>query len=288
MNPNKIHAKNAVLFNCEKCSFKCYKKSEWSRHILTAKHKILTNPNEKTPEKKNECNCGKIYKHRSSLCAHKKICNFIENTENIKEKNEITTELILNIIQQNQELQKQMIELAKNSGNNNNVNSNNTKFNINLFLNETCKDAINLTDFVSSIQLQLDDLDNVGKNGYVSGISNIIIRNLNLLDVNKRPIHCSDFKREIMYVKDDNKWEKEKEHEKLTKAVNKVSYKNVLQIPAWQKENKGCEYSHNKKNDEYLQIVNESMGAFTEEENTKNMNKIIKNVAKEVIIEKEY
>ena len=145
-----------------------------------------------------------------------------------------------------------------------------------------------MLDYVNSLNLELSDLEETGKLGYSNGMSRIFINGLKDMDVHKRPIHCSDLKREIMYVKDDNKWEKEKEHEKLTKAVKKVSYKNVLQIPAWQKENKGCEYSHNKKNDEYLQIVNESMGAFTEEENAKNMNKIIKNVAKEVIIEKEY
>jgi hypothetical protein len=131
-------------------------------------------------------------------------------------------------------------------------------------------------------------LENVGTNGYVNGISNIIIKNLNALEVNKRPVHCSDLKREIMYVKDENKWEKENnEKEKLQKAIKKVSYKNVLQISGWQKEHPGCEYSHNKKNDEYLQILNESMGAFTAEENAENINKIIKNVAKEVAIEKE-
>jgi len=222
--------------------------------------------------------------HRQSLYNHTKKCSYTESDEyeNTKIDETLDKEIIMLLIKQN----NQMIELTKNTGNNN-VNCNNkTKFNINLFLNETCKDAMNLTDFVSSIQLQLSDLENVGKNGYVSGISNMIVRNLNALDVNKRPVHCSDLKREIMYVKDDNKWEKEKD--KLTKAVKKVSYKNVLQIPAWQKENPGCEYSNHKKNDEYLQIVNESMGAFTEEENAKNINKIIKNVAKEVIIEKEY
>jgi hypothetical protein len=146
---------------------------------------------------------------------------------------------------------------------------------------------MNITDFVSSIKLQLTDLENVGKNGYVNGISNIIVKNLNSLEINKRPVHCSDLKREIMYVKDENKWEKEKEKEKLSKAINKVSYKNVLQIPTWQKEHPGCEYSHNKENDKYLHIVHESMGALTEQDKIENINKIIKNVAKEVVIERE-
>ena len=144
---------------------------------------------------------------------------------------------------------------------------------------------MNITDFVSSIKLQLTDLENVGKNGYVNGISNIIVKNLNALEVNKRPVHCSDLKREIMYVKDENKWEKEKE--KLENTIKKVSYKNVLKILEWQKEHPGCEYSHHKENDKYLHIVHESMGASTEEEKKENINKIITKIAKEVVIEKE-
>ena len=136
-----------------------------------------------------------------------------------------------------------------------------------------------------NIKLQLTYLENVGKNGYVNGISKIIVKNLNALEVNKRPVHCSDLKREIMYVKDENRWEKEKE--KLENAIKKVSYKNVLKILEWQKEHPGCEYSCNKENDKYLHIVNESMGALTEEEKMKNINKIITKIAKEVVIEKE-
>jgi hypothetical protein len=310
----KKSPKSPKIFNCEKCDYTCFKQSEWNKHILTQKHSMLTNTDIETQKTKIfTCDCGKDYKHRQSLFKHKIFCNQKEikpEADKITEiGNNITPELIIEIIKQNQEfkymlieqskqnnevnkqnkeLQKQMIELSKNVGNNNNNITNKNKFNLNFFLNETCKDAMNLTDFVNSIKLQLQDLENVGKNGYVSGISNIIVKNLNALEVNKRPLHCSDLKREIMYVKDENKWEKEKnEKQKLTKAINKVSYKNVLQIQKWQKENPGCEYSHNKKNDEYLQIVNESMGAFTPEENTENINKIIKNVAKEVMIEKE-
>jgi hypothetical protein len=255
---------------------------------MTSKHKRLTNAtqkNEKNEDNQNtfNCYCGNIYKHKSSYYKHKKKCEItnIEKETCLSDKN-----LILTLIQQNNELQKQMIELSKNIGNNNN-NITNNKFNLKFFLNETCKDAMNITDFVSSIKLQLTDLENVGKNGYVNGISSIIVKNLNSLEINKRPVHCCDLKREIMYVKDENKWEKEKEKEKLSKAINKVSYKNVLQIPEWQKEHPGCEYSHNKENDKYLHIVHESMGASTEEDKKENINKIITKIAKEVVIEKE-
>jgi hypothetical protein len=301
---DKKNAKNAKLFICEPCDFKCCKQSNLDKHYLTLKHK--KNDIELQENAKNAdiiiCECGKEYKFRQGLWKHKKKC--IQKEVNLEERgkitdigNNITPELIIEIIKQNQELQKQnnelqkqMMEVIKNGTNNiiNNTNSNNkTKFNLNFFLNETCKDAMNITDFVSSIKLQLTDLENVGKNGYINGISNIIVKNLNALELTKRPVHCSDLKREIMYVKDENKWEKEKEKEKLAKAINKVSYKNVLQIPAWQKEHPGCEYSHSKENDKYLHMVHESMGASTEEEKKENINKIITKIAKEVVIEKE-
>jgi hypothetical protein len=310
--------KNANYFDCINCDFKCSNKHDYNRHILTRKHQIRTNTTKNSKSTTNfVCECGKEYKHHSSLWNHRKKCNnstkenvtekkeleliieIIKQNQELQKQNMIEKEtylsdknLIFTLIQQNNELQKQMIELSKkvgNNNNNNNITNNKTKFNLNFFLNETCKDAMNLTDFVSSIKLQLTDLENVGVNGYVNGISNIIIKNLNALEVNKRPVHCSDLKREIMYVKDEDKWEKENnDKEKLQKAIKKVSYKNVLQISGWQKEHPGCEFSNNKKNDEYLQIVNESMGAFTDEENVENINKIIKNVAKEVAIEKEF
>ena len=290
--------KIAKKFLCEKCHYECCKQSDWNKHILTSKH--IKDDIELQKNRQNRqkfiCDCGKEYKYRQGLSNHKKNCIQpvkIEETNQIKDIGNITPELIIEIIKQNQEFKdllmeqnKTIIELSKNIGNNNNNNiTNKTKFNLNFFLNETCKDAMNITDFVNSIKLQLTDLENVGHNGYVNGISNIIVKNLNALDVNKRPVHCSDIKREIMYIKDENRWEKEKE--KLENAIKKVSYKNVLKILEWQKEHPGCEYSCNKENDKYLQIVNESMGALTEEEKMKNINKIITRIAKEVVIEKE-
>ena len=292
--------KNENKFTCDFCYFNTCKKTDYTRHVLTLKHK--NNASTTYDNNKNEkiyvCEyCKKEYNDRAGLWRHNKKCTQQVTLEETDIGNNITPELIIEIIKQNQELQKQnnelqkqMIEVIKNGTNNviNNTNSHNkTKFNLNFFLNETCKDAMNITDFVSSIKLQLTDLENVGKNGYINGISNIIVKNLNALELTKRPVHCSDLKREIMYVKDENKWEKEKEKEKLSKAINKVSYKNVLQIPAWQKEHPGCEYSHNKENDKYLHIVHESMGASTEEEKKENINKIITKIAKEVVIEKE-
>ena len=295
--------KTSPKFFCEKCDFKCFTNTDWNRHISRAKHIKTTNNNDINLENfkpKYVCvNCEKEYNDRAGLWRHKKKCSEKNEVNNVCDEINVTPKMILDIIQQNQEfkelivkqnkenqeLQKQMLEVIKNGTNNTNITNNNKTFNLQFFLNETCKDAMNITDFVNSIKMQLTDLENVGKNGYVNGISNLIVKNLNALEVNKRPVHCSDLKREIMYVKDENRWEKEKE--KLENAIKKVSYKNVLKILEWQKEHPECEYSFNKENDKYLQIVNESMGALTEEEKIKNINKIITRIAKEVVIEKE-
>jgi hypothetical protein len=295
MFSNEIKQILSKKYYCEKCDYTTDRKSNFDNHNLSAKHIKSMNSNVIKQKLSTDhiCEiCNKKYKDYSGLWRHKKKCPK-EVSETNKELDISDKNLIITLIQQNQELQKQnneiqkqMLEVIKNGTNNTNINnSNNKTFNLQFFLNETCKDAMNITDFVNSIKMQLTDLENVGKNGYVNGISNLIVKNLNALEVNKRPVHCSDLKREIMYVKDENRWEKEKE--KLENAIKKVSYKNVLKILEWQKEHPGCEYSCNKENDKYLQIVNESMGALTEEEKMKNINKIITRIAKEVVIEKE-
>ena len=197
----------------------------------------------------------------------------------IKEQNKI-------ILEQN----KHVCELISSGKIGNTTNSHNitnkNKFNINLFLNEQCKDAMNIMDFVNSLQLQLTDLEKVGENGFVKGISNILIKNLKELDINKRPIHCSDLKRETMYVKDENTWEKESgKKDKLTKMIQHVAHKNVKQLPEWQKENPDFNHSESVESEKYLKIVGESMGGSTEDDDIENYNKIIKTIAKEVSIE---
>jgi hypothetical protein len=311
MNPNEKAPKNAIGFYCNKCLFKCFKQSDWNRHLTRRKHnnpnKILTNPNEKAPknaDKIYQCECKKKYKHMSSLCAHKKKCTFkeeekemdeIDEIENIKkDTNHVSNDVIIELVKQNHEFQKliieqnkQIIELSRNASitnNNNNTNCHNrTKFNLNFFLNEQCKDALNIMDFVNNLQVQLTDLENVGKLGYSEGISKIFINGLKQLDVFKRPIHCSDLKREILYVKDQNAWEKENdENNKIKNAINHISHKNITQIPSWIEQNPNCNNSHSNKNDEYLQIVNQSMGSVEQT----NIDKIIHNIAKEVVIDK--
>jgi hypothetical protein len=186
------------------------------------------------------------------------------------------------------EQNKVLMEMAtKNNSviSNSMVNSNNKTFNLQVFLNETCKDAMNLMEFVDSLQLQLSDLENVGKTGFVKGISNIIVQNLKALDVTKRPVHCSDYKREIMYVKEDNQWfndtKETEENQKLKKAIKQIAHKNICMIPEWKAKYPDCVFSDSKKSDQYNYIIYESM-----DQNDVNADKIIKNIAKEVIIDK--
>lgn len=301
--------KNAEIFICENCDFKCSKISDWNRHVSTRKHKntdkILTNTADFTPKPPEifPCNCGKIYKHRQSLFNHKKTCSLINKTQmflNVikDDKNfqdflvEQNKQLIEQLSQQNKTLIEQNTKLFEiTQGNskgliNNTVNSNN-KFSINVFLNETCKDAINLTDFVNQISLNLEDLEETGKLGYAEGISNVFIRNLQDIDYTKRPIHCSNSKRETLYIKDDNQWIKDDNKHKLTNAIKVVANKNIKQIQAWQKANPEYNNPESKQNDKYMKMVSEVMSGSSKEEQQRNYNKIIKNISKQVIIDKE-
>jgi len=292
MKPKFSTSENIQKFVCENCDFKCSKKGDWNRHILTDKHKNLNNPNiftSKNIQKKYTCNCGRNYKHQSTLCAHKKICKgkdiFDEPIDNLQDKDA----LILHLLKQNGELQQSLIEMSKEKSITNNTNnSHNKTFNLQFFLNETCKDALNITDFVSSIKPSLDDLENTGRRGYIEGISNIILKNLNNLEQYRRPIHCSDQKREILYIKNDNHWIKETEEKPvLTKAIKVIANENIKMIKDWRDQNPDCIDVNSKKNNLYLKIVSNSMSGSDKEESEKNMSKIISNVAKEVIIGKE-
>lgn len=283
--------KNAELFHCNNCDFKCSKKSNYEKHILTSKHlkrykKIQndTSNNAKNATSCYVCDCGKEFVYHSGLWRHKKKCIHDNNITDIDDKF-----LIIKLLQQNQELQKSLIELSKEKSiNNSNINSHNKTFNLQFFLNETCKDALNITDFVSSIKLQLSDLETTGRLGYVEGISNIILNNLKTLDTSERPIHCSDSKREIIYIKNDNQWTKENEDKPvLTNAIKIIANENIKQISQWKKNNPDCTDSESKKNNLYLKIVSNAMSGSSKHETDKNINKIISNVAKEIIINKD-
>jgi hypothetical protein len=176
------------------------------------------------------------------------------------------------------------LEVCKNNNSNNTINSNNNNktFNLQVFLNEECKDAMNLSEFINSLQVQLSDLDNMGSLGYTEGISKIILKEMNVIDQNKRPVHCTDIKRDTLYVKDEDKWEKEQpEYPKLKQAIRKVEQKNFGLMGEWQAEHPDYKDSTTFENTEYLNLVSHAMSGTPE-----NMQKVIKKIAKEVVIEK--
>ena len=301
--------KSSINFYCESCHYNTCRKSQYDRHILTSKHKntskcyVLTSKN---VPKKFICICGKEYKHDSSYYKHKKSCSETLNTTNNINLQETTAStpstdivaLLLNqnmeLIKQNQEFKdlildqnKKILEYAKEGKTINNNTTNNNQFNLQLFLNEQCKDALNLKEFVEQIKLQLSDLDMIGRVGYVEGMSKIFLRNLKELDVCKRPIHCSDLKRETLYVKDQDAWEKENgENVKITRAIKEVEHKNIKQIPQWREENPTADDTETKKHLEYQNILLEAMGGSTMEDDDKKREKIVRNIAKEVVIDK--
>jgi hypothetical protein len=271
-------------------------------HKINEINNVSNSVNETIPPTIFNCICGKSYRERSGLWKHKKKCDYENNNSNTNtninddEISQISPELILSVLQQNKELQqmliqqnKTIIELSKNNAITNNItntNSNNKSFNLNVFLNETCKDAMNIMDFVDSIKLQLCDLEKVGKIGYVEGISNIIVKNLNSLDETKRPVHCTDAKREVMYIKDENKWEKENENkQKLRKAIKQIAHKNSKMLNEFKSKHPDCDKSDSMFSDQYNKLIIEAMGGKGDNDLEKE-DKIIKNIAKEVVIEK--
>ena len=299
MFPIEKSPKISYKFYCEKCNYKCSKQSEINKHNSTNKHKILQNPTSDINNSKPYlCECGKNYKHSSTLYAHKKNCVDKKKYIKINENTDysipgIDKDLIMLLIKENSELKHMMIEqqnivleIAKNGTYNNNVtNSHNKSFNLQFFLNETCKDAMNITDFVNSLQLQLSDLERVGELGYVEGISKIIINNLKDLDITLRPVHCTDKKRETIYVKDEDKWEKDEEKKTMHKLVRKVADKNARMLPKFKERYPDYKKSSSNMSDQYNKILIESMGGPGENDYDKE-EKIIKMVSKEIIVEK--
>ena len=291
--------KNSSNFYCDICHFVTCKKNDFSRHEQTQKHlrnNLATFSNNSATEKTLICEfCNKTYKDRTGLWRHKKLCNADENNVLTDEPPQIheLDELkgFMNyLMKENSEMKGMMMEVIKNgttqNSHNNTTNSHNKAFNLNFFLNETCKDAMNITEFVESIKLQLSDLESVGEVGYVEGISNIIVKNLKDLDVTQRPVHCTDKKRETMYIKDENTWEKDEEQKKMHKLVRKVADKNARMLPKFKEAHPDCTKSASRYSDQYNKIIMEAMGGRGDNDFEKE-EKIIKRVSKEVIVEKE-
>jgi hypothetical protein len=300
-NNNDFKQKISHKFYCKNCDYGTYKKFNYETHLLSTKHyknNVLTTKNNENQQQfssltKYTCeNCEKIFNDRPGLWRHKKKCNNNNNKSVETTTPELLT-MISELVKSNNGLQQSILEICKNgtiSNNNNNnttnINSHNKSFNLHFFLNETCKDAMNIMDFVDSIQLQLNDLEKVGELGYVEGISNIIVKNLNSLDITQRPIHCTDKKREILYVKDENKWEKEdKENNKIRKIIKKVSRKNSSLLRNYREKYPDYKTAESSASEKYDKLVIEAMGGNGDNDIEKE-DKIIKNISKVVTIEK--
>ena len=300
----KKFEKSSDIFQCIQCDYQSSRKSQFDRHLLTSKHHKLTSVNTQLTKKfqndKNEhftCDkCNKEYKSRVGIWKHNKLCN-INNNEtgvpNHKDKDN-DKDIIMMLIKDNNEFknllmeqQTLMMEVVKNGTNNNTtINSHNKTFNLQVFLNETCKDAMNIMEFVDSIKLQLSDFERVGEVGFVNGISDIIIKNLKQLDITERPIHCTDKKRAIMYVKDDDKWEKEDDtNKKVRRAIKYIANKNIKLMDAYKAVHPDCQKSESKYSDSYNKFVIEALGGSGNED-CDNEDKIISRLSKVVTIEK--
>jgi hypothetical protein len=311
---DKNSPKVSKISKCNICDYECFKKSDFNKHLLTSKHKKMTGFTEKATKIANiifNCNCGKEYTTRQGLWKHKKSCTFQEDKNKITtepniylqnttdpDKLTVITELFQEQLKENKELKEMLIEqnkklieiVEKNQGQiTNNITNNNTNnFNLQFFLNEQCKDALNIMEFINQLQLNTIDLDMVGRVGYSEGISKLFIRGLKALDIFKRPVHCSDLKREVLYVKDKDAWEKDTdEKNKMKTAIKYIAAKNFKQINEWKKNNPESDDYDSQKHMDYHQIVIHSMGGATAEEDDSNYNKIIRKVAKESVINKE-
>jgi len=269
----KKSSKILKKYNCEICHYTTCNVKDYNKHLLTRKHKMLTDVDEKNPKNAmHVCECGKEYKHRQSLYVHRKKCTFEYSQSNPKTEPivECLLKENLEMKKDNLEMKKMVIDLCKNIGStnitNNNCNTNN--FNINVFLNEQCKDAMNMTDFIESIQLTIEDVEKIGMEGQTQALSHILTNKLNDLDIFKRPVHCGDAKKEIIYVKDEDRWEKEaKANPHLKKALDKITKESLCKLPEFQSDP-----------DEYIKTVAEVLKEPREDK------KIISDVAKEILV----
>jgi hypothetical protein len=312
--------KRAEIYYCHKCNYKCSKKSNYDRHIMTAKHQMEINGNKwkSKNEQTHICSiCNKQYATISGLWKHQKKSNCSIQTDNDETltNNSIDTNSIIDILkqnkeliihnsefknlimeqskqlfefqQENQKLQKRLIDAVKDSGNvyNNTTTNNNQKFNLNFFLNNTCKDAMNMSEFIENMEVQFEDIENIGRDGYVTGMTNMIMSRIKNLEVTKRPMHCTDLKRETIYIKDNNVWEKDDDNKKLHNMIQCIAHKNYAILPAWRDKNPDCLDSDTPKFDFCIKMMTNVLGD-TGEGQIKLDNKVIRNIAKHINVDK--
>ena len=302
--------KNAEIFLCNKCNFKCSKKSNYEQHLLTRKHNMELNGND-WKSKNAVCeNCEKTFKTASGLWKHQQKCTNKQMVRQHDPEPDISKRDILTILEQNQEfkqlmldqsrqiqkqqdenqeLQKQLIEAVKIGGSHieNQTINNNQKFNLQFFLNEQCKDAINMSDFIENMELDMEDLTETGRLGYVGGISRILVNKLQELDIYKRPLHCTDMKRETLYIRENDEWAKEDHSkEKLKEIVEKVSNKNCRNIKQWTDEHPDYQLFDSYENMEYMKLTQAVLGGLGEQECRQFKDRIVKSIIKEVMVNK--
>ena len=305
--------KNVKIFSCEQCHFTSSNKYDYSRHCLTAKHKNVTDGDKQNANNVSDylcSNCNKYYKSRNGLWCHSKKCTVDPSSNkiinNVTENHVIDTALILKLIQQNENLQNLLVQqsnehaqqqselinklvdreptnIIHNNNNNNNTTNNNQKFNLNFFLNETCKDAMNIQEFMENLRITFQDLLTIGNEGFVNGLSDIFIKQLQDMDVSKRPIHCTDSKRETIYFKEEDVWNKDdKDKTKLKGIIEKVEYKNVVALRQWCNENPDANVNNTPNN-----LLRDKIYLETLQGDERTRDKIIKNMVKQIIVDKE-
>ncbi len=302
--PDGSIQKMPVLFECKTCDFNCSKKSNWNKHLATVKHQTIQNHTKIIQEnaKSYDCLCGKSYGYASNFYAHRKKCLFLNKKQEgenvlitlvsqvVKSNNELQKQN-QDIQKQNHDLQQQILDVCKNNVINNNTinanNSNNKTFNLQVFLNEECKDAMNISDFMSSIQVQLEELECVGRLGFVEGISKIIIKNLKALDIRKRPVHCTDLKRETVYIKENGVWAKDDDsNTKLRKVIKNVSFRNSKNTRLYRDKYPDCVRSESRLSDIYSIIIIEAMGGGSKTDPKEEEDKILRRILKELVFDK--
>ena len=297
------HASQVKVFSCKKCDYHTCRQYDYSKHLLTDKHKNKYNKKTEIKHKvvnkiSETCLCGKTYKHKSSFCKHKKVCGVCLKDSSISS--------VCDVIKQNNEFKellveqnKHILELIKekstamittnannNNNNNNNTNNNCQQFNLQFFLNEQCKDAINIDDFVKTVVIQLQDLENSLTLGYCDNLSKVIVNALGAMDLYKRPIHCSDLKRETFYIKSGDLWEKENEdRKKIKKVITAVEGKTINKLAEWPKSHPNSLIGTHRDNTTYMKIARQVSGGDLSKEES-NVNKIISNIAQKVTINK--
>ena len=312
---NQQSAEKTPVLVCEKCDFKCSKHSDYNRHIETTKHKMLIDANQKTPKKEEHafnCICGNKYNHNSSFSRHKRTCaaikkhesksitkeddsntinaDVLESENKIKEKIDSATDkelkdLVKDLIKQNGELMKTINDIIPKIGNTTNNNTMNNNFNLNVFLNEQCKDALNISDFIDSLKITLEDLIFSKTNGISRGITDVMIKGLKELDIHKRPIHCTDIKRDIMYIKNEDKWQKDDNHKIMKNTIIKIADKERTALQQWAIDNPDWMETE-RKQIAYLTMMRSICEPIENYNNYER--KIIKNLGKEIQIDKKY